>query len=72
MGTKGGPLTDANGQVVHASGRLIPGLYAAGNAMGSVLGMAYGGAGGTLGPAQVFGYRAGHHAATGEAAPYGI
>ena len=72
MGTKGGPQTDANAQVVHASGDLIPGLYAVGNAMASVMGMAYGGAGGTLGPGQTFGYRAGFHAATGEPAPYGV
>lgn len=72
MGTKGGPLTDANAQVVHADGHLIPGLYAAGNAMASVMGMAYGGAGGTLGPGQTFGYRAGFHAATGESVPFGM
>ena len=44
----------------------IPGLYAAGNAMGSPFGMTYGGPGGTLGPAMVFGYLAGRHA-TGQA-----
>lgn len=69
MGTKGGPKTDGNGQVLHVDGHAIPGLYAAGNAMASVMGMAYGGAGGTLGPAMVFGFRAGHHAATGETFP---
>jgi 3-oxosteroid 1-dehydrogenase len=63
LGTKGGPRTDVNGQVIDVDGRRIPGLYAAGNAMASVMGMTYGGAGGTLGPAMVFGYLAGRHAA---------
>ena len=63
LGTKGGPRTDGNGQVLDVDGRPIAGLYAAGNAMGSVMGMTYGGAGGTLGPALVFGYLAGRHAA---------
>lgn len=66
MGTKGGPRTDRDGRVLHVSGEPIPGLFAAGNAMGGVTGRAYGGAGGTLGPAMVFGYRAGHAAATGK------
>jgi 3-oxosteroid 1-dehydrogenase len=59
MGTKGGPRTDADGRVLHVDGTVIEGLYAAGNAMAGVTGKAYGGAGGTLGPAMVFGYRAG-------------
>ena len=66
MGTKGGPRTDRDGRVLHVGGAPIPGLFAAGNAMGGVTGRAYGGAGGTLGPAMVFGYRAGHAAATGK------
>jgi succinate dehydrogenase/fumarate reductase flavoprotein subunit len=70
MGTKGGPRTDRDGRVLHVSGAVIPGLYAAGNAMAGVTGRAYGGAGGTLGPAMVFGFRAGHHAATGSSASY--
>jgi 3-oxosteroid 1-dehydrogenase len=69
MGTKGGPRTDRDGRVLHVSGHPIPGLYAAGNAMAGVTGRAYGGAGGTLGPAMVFGYRAGYTAATGATAP---
>jgi 3-oxosteroid 1-dehydrogenase len=64
MGTKGGPRTDCDGRVLHVSGSAIPGLFAAGNAMAGATGKAYGGAGGTLGPAMVFGYRAGLAAAT--------
>ena len=60
MGTKGGPRTDRDGRVLHVSGDPIPGLYAAGNAMAGATGKAYGGAGGTIGPAMVFGFRAGH------------
>lgn len=67
LGTKGGPKTDGNGQVIDVDGQPIPGLYAAGNAMASVMGMTYGGAGGTLGPALVFGYLAGRHAALSHA-----
>ena len=59
MGTKGGPRTDRDGRVLHVNGSAIPGLYAAGNAMAGATGKAYGGAGGTIGPAMVFGYRAG-------------
>lgn len=66
MGTKGGPRTDRDGRVLHVSGAPIPGLFAAGNAMAGVTGKAYGGAGGTLGPAMVFGYRSGYTAATGK------
>jgi 3-oxosteroid 1-dehydrogenase len=49
--------------VLNVDGDVIDGLYAAGNAMGSVMGMTYGGHGGTLGPALAFGYLAGQHAA---------
>ena len=59
LGTKGGPATDTHARVLDVDGDVIPGLYAAGNAMASPLGMTYGGAGGTLGPAMVFGYLAG-------------
>lgn len=65
MGTKGGPRTDRDGRVLHVGGTPIAGLFAAGNAMAGVTGRAYGGAGGTIGPAMVFGYRAGYAAATG-------
>ncbi len=64
LGTKGGPRTSVDGEVLSADG-VIPGLYAAGNVMAGVTGMVYGGAGGTLGPAITFGYRAGRHVAGG-------
>lgn len=63
LGTKGGPRVDGNGQVQHLDGHAIPGLYAAGNVMGSPFGMTYGGPGGTIGPGMVFGFLAGRHAA---------
>ena len=69
LGTKGGPQVDTNARVLDVDGHPIAGLYAAGNAMGSPLGMTYGGPGGTIGPAMVFGYLAGLHAAARAAAP---
>ena len=63
LGTSGGPKTNGNAQVVDWNNEPIPGLYAAGNAMAAVLGNAYGGAGGTLGPGMTFGFIAGRHAA---------
>ena len=64
LGTKGGPRVDPDARVLDLVGEPIPGLYAAGNVMGSPFGMTYGGPGGTIGPAMVFGYLAGRHAAT--------
>lgn len=61
LGTAGGPRTNGDAQVLDWNGDAIPGLYAAGNAMAAVLGEAYGGAGGTLGPGMTFGYIAGRH-----------
>ena len=69
LGTKGGPRTDGNGQVLDVDGVPIDGLYAAGNVMASVMGMTYGGGGGTLGPAMVFGYLGGRHAARSTSTP---
>ena len=63
LGTKGGPKTDPLGRVLDLDMKPIEGLYAAGNAMGSMMGMTYGGGGGTLGPGMVFGYLSGKHAA---------
>ena len=63
LGTKGGPRVDPDARVLDLDGDPIPGLYAAGNVMGSPFGMTYGGPGGTIGPAMVFGYLAARHAA---------
>lgn len=63
LGTKGGPRVDPDARVLDLDGEPIPGLYAAGNVAGSPFGMTYGGAGGTLGPAMVFAWLAGRHAA---------
>lgn len=59
LGTNGGPRINENGQVISLRGEVIPGLFAAGNAAMGVLGSAYPGAGGTIGPALTFGYLAG-------------
>lgn len=63
LGTKGGLLTDEDARVLDTDGHVIDGLYAAGNCSASVMGRTYPGAGSTLGPALVFGYLAGKHAA---------
>ncbi len=62
LGTNGGPKTDTRCRVLAHDGGVIPGLYAAGNAMAAPTGMVYGGAGGTLGPAMTFGFIAGRDA----------
>lgn len=65
LGTCGGARVNANGQVVDPFGDVIGRLYAAGNSSGvGGPGAGYGGGGGTLGPALMFAYIAGTHAAT--------
>ena len=63
LGTKGGLITDTNGQVLDTDNQPIAGLYACGNTAASVMGDSYPGAGSTLGPAMTFGYIAAKHAA---------
>lgn len=62
LGTKGGPRTDREGRVLDVDDVVIGGLYAAGNVMASPSGMVYGGAGGTLVVAGVWGMYAGRAA----------
>ena len=62
LGTKGGPRTDRAGRVLDVDGDVIDGLYAAGNVMANPSGMVYGGAGGTLVVAGVWGMYAGRAA----------
>jgi succinate dehydrogenase/fumarate reductase flavoprotein subunit len=57
-----GLSTDADARVLDNSDKPIPGLYACGNDMASVMGGSYPGPGTTLGPGLVFAYRAAMHA----------
>ncbi len=60
-----GLATDADARVLGGDGKPIPGLYACGNDMASVMAGSYPGPGTTLGPAIVFAYRAVMHAKVG-------
>jgi len=62
IGTKGGPVTDTDGQVLRADGSPIPGLYAAGNVAAFWTADGYPGPGATLAAGMTMGYRAGRHA----------
>ena len=62
-GTNGGPRTNTKGQVLNVRGRVIPGLYAAGNTAASPCGPAYWGGGATISTAMTFGYICGINAA---------
>ena len=63
LGTFAGLRTDASACVLRSDGTPIPGLYACGSDMASVMGGRYPSGGITLGPAMTFGYIIGHHAA---------
>ena len=58
LGTSVGLKTDADGRVLSSTGAPIPGLFACGNDMASIMRGHYPGPGITLGPAMVFAYRA--------------
>jgi predicted oxidoreductase len=55
--------TDAHACVLDKTGQPIPGLYACGNDMASIMRGSYPGPDTTLGPGMVFAYRAAMHAA---------
>ncbi|AZQ67981.1 FAD-dependent oxidoreductase [Silicimonas algicola] len=63
FGTFAGLVTDAEARVLDERGAPIPGLYAAGTDMASVMGGHYPAGGINLGPALTFGFVAGRHAA---------
>lgn len=62
LGMSAGVVTDATARVLSHEGSIIPGLYACGNDMESVMNGAYPGPGITIGPALTFGYVAARHA----------
>ncbi len=59
FGTNGGLVTNENANVVDVNGKVIAGLYAAGNTTAHPVGGGYPGAGGTLGPGMTMAYVAG-------------
>jgi succinate dehydrogenase/fumarate reductase flavoprotein subunit len=63
LGTAIGLRTDGHARVLGDNGAVVPGLYACGNDMGSIMNGHYPGPGITLGPALTFGYLAGRHLA---------
>lgn len=63
LGTAIGLRTDCHARVLRKDGKVMSGLYACGNDMGSIMNGNYPGPGITLGPALTFGYIAGRHLA---------
>ena len=60
LGTFAGLNTDEHARVLDAAGQPVPGLFAAGNDMSSIMGGHYPSGGITLGPAMTFGWLAAH------------
>ncbi|MFP5477803.1 MAG: FAD-dependent oxidoreductase [Gammaproteobacteria bacterium] len=63
LGTFAGLRVDTQARVLDEHDRPVPGLYAAGNDMASLMGGHYPSGGITLGPAMTFGFIAAHHTA---------
>ncbi|SOE16600.1 succinate dehydrogenase/fumarate reductase flavoprotein subunit [Hoeflea halophila] len=66
IGTSMGLSVDRHARVLREDRSVIPGLYACGNDMNSIMAGTYPGAGITLGPALTFGYIAGRHVSNGK------
>ncbi len=62
IGAATGLLTDVHARAIDGYGHIIPGLYACGNDMHSIMGGTYPGPGITIGPGLTFGYLAAEHA----------
>lgn len=58
LGTKGGLRTDGKARVLREDGKVIPGLYAAGNSMAAASGQTYPGGGNPIGSCAVFSWLA--------------
>lgn len=56
VSTFGGIVTDERARVVGQDGKVIPGLYATGASTASIMGVAYAGAGSSIGPTMTWGY----------------
>jgi 3-oxosteroid 1-dehydrogenase len=56
LGTKGGLVCDEQGRVLREDRSTIPGLYACGNTMASMMGHSYPGPGACITPAMAFGH----------------
>src|SRR3982074_2862205 len=69
LGTYAGLTPDGSSRVLNGERNPIPGLYAVGNDISSIMGGNYPGAGITLGPALTFGHIAGCHIAGVETGP---
>ncbi|MEQ9331545.1 FAD-dependent oxidoreductase [Thalassobaculum sp.] len=63
IGASVGLVTDADARVLDGTGNPVPGLYACGNDMDSMMAGIYPGPGITIGPAMTFGWIAARHAA---------
>ncbi len=63
IGTKGGLVTNTDGQVLDRDDHPIRGLYASGNTTASATGHVYVGPGAPIGTSMVFAYRSARHAA---------